>query len=78
MDFGYLMGWAPLIAAVLLVLVHGVIAFSLNIDANRRSSLVVVGPIGWFILGLGGGFIALGFYWVMHYSTFRASSDEKS
>jgi hypothetical protein len=77
--FQYFVGWSPFVGIAVGILVHLVIAFSLNSDVNRRIEagrpVAIVGPIGWFFLGLGGGFIALGSYWIMQYSTFRASEN---
>ena len=65
----------PISFAVLTVIAHVLIGFSLLGDARHQRTIQhgtwPVGPAGWFFLGLGGGFIALGMYWVIHYSSFR-------
>jgi len=72
--------YLPFVTMGLVVLTNIVIAFGLGCDASRLrargAGLFLLWPIGWFILGLASGFIALGVYWVAHYSTFRSSAAE--
>ena len=67
--------FTPYVSMALLVLAHLIIAFGIASDASRiraqGTGVFIFWPIGWFILGLFGGFIALGLYWVIHYSTLR-------
>ncbi len=74
--FGYVMGYASFVTVALAILLHLLIAFGLNSDAlrlrERGIATLFFGPIAWFFVGLGGGFIALAIYWAIHHSTFRA------
>jgi len=78
--FMSLAGYAPFVTIGLVILTNVVIAFGLGCDASRLRTrgigLFLFWPIGWFILGLASGFIALAAYWIAHYSTFRSSAAE--